>query len=204
MTTNCKKSFQLDDNELNQILNVAKDLNNWYGPKDSLIYWHDNYWAYNDGSASKVPEDILHITNIKKIEELKNKNLITEDYFKRLNRYIEENKNWNLGSLLSNNIYGNIFVRFLPNKQHINYYIWDDWLGDEEYLNMTDEDFDNFLKSRIFPLSKNKSVIKIPYFEISLPFQDCSERESYEYQYYFIKTNGKNWLLNSIKIEKID
>lgn len=202
----CMSNFELTSEDKNQILSQLKVLQNWYGPKENTIYWRAkvNKWVLHDGGAKEVTNQ-FRIEFVKdKTESLDKLKITSPEYMSKIKETLKNIDTVNLGILLSNNTLGDNICKIISEKEDINVTIWDDWLGDEEYLNMTDTDFDEFLKSRIIPEGKNEAKYIVPYFEISLRSPSLSEREDYAYVFHFIKSKEGIWLFNNLSIELID
>lgn len=199
----CMSNNDLTNEDKDQIFNQLKLLQNWHGPKESTIYWREKVkkWVLHDGSA-KVVSDEYRLELIKeKIESLEALNITTSEYMKKLNKSLGEFDTVNLGVLLTNSKLGDNICKVISEQVDINVTIWDDWMGDEEYLNMSDKEFDEFLKTRIISESKNKAVYIVPYFEISIRNPSLTQRDKYVYAFHFIKSKENKWLLNNINIE---
>jgi hypothetical protein len=202
----CMNNSELTTEDKNQLLNQLKVLQNWYGPKENTIYWREKVkkWVLHDGSAKEVTNKFRRDLVNSKIKSLQELNITSPEYMARLNESLESFDTSNLGILLTNNKLGDNICKIMSDKVDINVVIWDDWLGEEEYLDMTDNEFDEFLKSRIVSDGRKSAIYKVPYFEISLRSPSLSEREDYVYVFHFIKSNEGKWLLNNIYFESLD
>ena len=127
-------------------------------------------------------------------------NIATDDFIKRLHKTFEKNDTINFGMLLTNHAYGDQMLKVLPKREDVYKEDCDDWLGDDEIISMSEEEFVNFLQERIYAVSSKKAVFRNPYIETSLAL--CQGRSSENYVYYFIKNKEGKWLLDDIKIEE--
>jgi len=204
----CTSNYEISNDDKDQLFNNLTKLNECFNPLEKVVVFNNTQkkWEYYDGSGTFLSDSELNKMIIEKIEQIKTFNILSDFFLNRIEKSLNIKENVNLGVLLTSHEFGDQMIRILPKKINVDneYCLEYEWLGDEEFLNMNDDEFKLFLITRISQISSKKAVFKIPYAEASVTPCDQHKREKYNYSYYFIKNKDGKWLIDDIKIEKTE
>lgn len=202
----CNSPVVITREDQQEIFSNIKRLNNLFIPenKNFIFNFYSNRWEYFNKSYTEFPDSLFKLNREEKSNSLINLQILSDELEKEILSRQEKFASCNFAMLLTNGIYGDVLYQLIPTKGDVGRTIGAED-GDgvlEEYMKMTDEQFDEYLMSQIFVTEDNSVVYKVRYDEISVASSsDKPDRGQLACYLFLEKDKEKGWLLDDIIVD---